>query len=125
MLKFGAAQGRTGGRRADDNAFNRWGWRRRWRNGFFRRHGWRGDRRIADLIELWAADGAWSDAVRRWEESGGSATHFAYRPLDPMSPLPWNHLRTGASETALSNQWDKARAIAEAPPTTAATAALL
>ncbi len=68
----------------------------------------RGDRRVAELLERWAEDGSWPAAVRDWERAGGSLEHFAYRPLDPETPLPWSHLRTGASATALSNQWSKA-----------------
>jgi len=68
----------------------------------------RGDRRVADLIEIWAEGDSWSAAVRAWEQQGGSLEHFAYRPLDPTTPLPWSHLRTGASTTALTNQWHKA-----------------
>jgi radical SAM superfamily enzyme YgiQ (UPF0313 family) len=68
----------------------------------------RGDRRVADLVELWAEGGSWRDAVRDWEARGGSLEHFAYRPLSPGTPLPWAHLRTGAAESALSNQWYKA-----------------
>ncbi len=68
----------------------------------------RGDRRIADLLELWADDDSWPAAVREWEAAGGSLEHFAYRVIEPTTPLPWSHLRTGASDTALSNQWSKA-----------------
>jgi radical SAM superfamily enzyme YgiQ (UPF0313 family) len=68
----------------------------------------RGDRRVADLIELWADTGSWRQAVRTWEERGGSVDHFAFRALQPSDPLPWDHLRTGASSAALGNQWRKA-----------------
>ena len=70
----------------------------------------RGDRRVADLIELWAETGSWRQAVREWEQRGGSVDHFAFRALQPTDPLPWGHLRTGASEAALGNQWRKALA---------------
>ena len=68
----------------------------------------RGDRRVADLIEIWADTGSWRQAVRTWEERGGSVDHFAFRALQPSDPLPWDHLRTGASSAALGNQWRKA-----------------
>lgn len=68
----------------------------------------RGDRRVADLIELWAGMGSWREAVREWERRGGSMDHFAFRALQPGDPLPWGHLRTGASAAALANQWRKA-----------------
>jgi radical SAM superfamily enzyme YgiQ (UPF0313 family) len=68
----------------------------------------RGDRRVADLVELWADTGSWRQAVRTWEEHGGSVDHFAFRALQPGDPLPWDHLRTGASSAALGNQWRKA-----------------
>ena len=70
----------------------------------------RGDRRVADLIELWAESGSWRQAVRDWEERGGSLEHFAFRALEPAEPLPWGHLNTGASDAALGNQWRKALA---------------
>ena len=82
----------------------------------------RGDRRIADLLEIWEAGDSWPAAVRQWESEGGSLEHFAYRPLDPGTALPWAHLRTGASDTALSNQWGKAMSVV-APPPAAATEA--
>ena len=68
----------------------------------------RGDRRVADLLERWSAGGSWGAAVRDWEAHGGSLDHYAYRPIDPAEPLPWAHLRTGASSTALHKQWNKA-----------------
>ena len=68
----------------------------------------RGDRRVADLIEIWAGADSWAAAVRQWEGSGGSLEHFAYRRLEPGMPVPWSHLHTGASASALSNQWRKA-----------------
>lgn len=83
----------------------------------------RGDRRVADLIERWAEDGSWPAAVRAWQEQGGSLEHFAYRPLQPGTPLPWDHLRTGASDTALANQWDKATELARPVPEPAAAPA--
>ena len=76
----------------------------------------RGDRRVADLVELWAEGGSWPEALRTWQQQGGSLEHFAYRPLDPTTPLPWGHLRTGASDTALANQWDRALATLDRPP---------
>ena len=74
----------------------------------------RGDRRVADMLEHWAAGGSWSAAVREWERGGGSLDHFAYRPLGPAEPLPWGHLRTGASPASMQNQWRKAAAGDEA-----------
>lgn len=68
----------------------------------------RGDRRVADLVEIWAEADSWQAAVRTWEERGGCLEHFAYRPMDPDTPLPWAHLHTGASDSALAHQWNKA-----------------
>lgn len=69
----------------------------------------RGDRRVADLLEHLHRTGDWRAAVRSWEDEGGSLDHFAYRAYRPTDPLPWSHLRTGASPAALDNQWQKAR----------------
>ncbi|MFQ5742131.1 MAG: radical SAM protein [Acidobacteriota bacterium] len=68
----------------------------------------RGDRRVAALLEQLFRCGSWSQAVRRWESEGGSLAHFAYRAYAPTEPLPWAHLRIGASPTALQNQWQRA-----------------
>jgi len=73
----------------------------------------RGDRRVADLIEQWAENGSWPDALRSWDSDGTALDYFAYRPLGPTTPLPWSHLHTGASDGALANQWGKALAIAD------------
>ena len=74
----------------------------------------RGDRRVSALLERVVREGSWRAAVRGWEQEGGNIDHFAYRALVPGEPLPWGHLRAGASSAALENQWRKAEAAAVA-----------
>jgi radical SAM superfamily enzyme YgiQ (UPF0313 family) len=69
----------------------------------------RGDRRVSTLLEHLHRLGSWRQAIRRWEEEGGSLDHFVYRPYAPRDPLPWGHLGTSASRPALRTQWEKAR----------------
>ncbi len=76
----------------------------------------RGDRRVADLIETWVDLDDWSEALRRWQAGGGSRLGEFLREREPGEPEPWSHLRVGPGTPALSNQWNKASALAAAPP---------
>jgi radical SAM superfamily enzyme YgiQ (UPF0313 family) len=70
----------------------------------------RGDRRVSTLLEYLHRLGSWGEAIRLWEDEGGSLDHFVYRPYSLADPLPWGHLGTSASRPALRHQWEKARA---------------
>jgi radical SAM superfamily enzyme YgiQ (UPF0313 family) len=76
----------------------------------------RGDRRVADLLELWVDCGDFGEAMRSWEEAGGLPLQEFLRERDPFEPAPWGHLRVGPGTPALANQWDRASAVAY-PPT--------
>ena len=75
----------------------------------------RGDRRVADLIELWLDTDDWSAALREWRDAGGPPLAEFLRERDPFEPAPWSHLRVGPGTPALSNQWDRANHSAQAP----------
>jgi radical SAM superfamily enzyme YgiQ (UPF0313 family) len=75
----------------------------------------RGDRRVADLIELWLDTDDWNAALRDWRDAGGQPLSEFLRERDPFEPSPWNHLRVGPGTPALSNQWDRANQSAQLP----------
>lgn len=72
----------------------------------------RGDRRVADLLEMWHRQGNWRRALRAWTAAGNPPLEEFLRERDPLEPVPWGHLRIGPGRPALSNQWDKALAVA-------------
>lgn len=76
----------------------------------------RGDRRVADLLELWNASGDWPLALRTWYQQGGTPLSEILRAREPLEPVPWGHLRIGPSPPALINQWNQASAIAAESP---------
>jgi radical SAM superfamily enzyme YgiQ (UPF0313 family) len=82
----------------------------------------RGDRRVADLLELWLDADDWSSALRSWVETGGPPLEEFLRERDPLEPTPWDHLRVGPGTPALTNQWDRATAIANPAETDSAHA---
>ena len=73
----------------------------------------RGDRRVADLLEIWHRGGDWRAAMREWEANGGVPLAEHLRTRDPFEPAPWDHLRVGPGQPALVNQWTRASEIAE------------
>ncbi len=75
----------------------------------------RGDRRVADLLELWHACGDWRAALRAWRAAGGPPLAEFLRAREPGEPVPWGHLRVGPALPALQTQWRRALAVAEAP----------
>jgi radical SAM family uncharacterized protein len=76
----------------------------------------RGDRRVADFIQL-AAEyrGDWRRALREWDGDPAFYTRRA-RALDEV--LPWDHLEVGVKKTGLVKEWERAEAelAAAAPP---------
>ena len=76
----------------------------------------RGDRRVADFVELAAAlGGDWRRALREWD---GDAAFYSRRarPLDEV--LPWDHFEVGVKKAGLVKEWERAeilRAEALAP----------
>jgi radical SAM superfamily enzyme YgiQ (UPF0313 family) len=68
----------------------------------------RGDRRVADFVQL-AADyrGDWRRALRDWDGDPAFYTRRA-RPLNEV--LPWDHLEVGVKKAGLVKEWERAEA---------------
>jgi radical SAM superfamily enzyme YgiQ (UPF0313 family) len=66
----------------------------------------RGDRRVADFIELAAGlQGDWRRAVREWS---GDPAFYTRRARDTAEILPWDHLDVGVKKAGLLREWDRA-----------------
>jgi radical SAM superfamily enzyme YgiQ (UPF0313 family) len=67
----------------------------------------RGDRRVADLIELAARlDGDWRRALREWD---GDAAFYNRRPRATSETLPWDHFDVGVKKAGLLREWERAQ----------------
>jgi len=68
----------------------------------------RGDRRVADFLEL-AADfgGDWRRALREWD---GDPNFYTTRSRSIEEPLPWDHFDVGVKRTGLIREWERALA---------------
>jgi radical SAM superfamily enzyme YgiQ (UPF0313 family) len=68
----------------------------------------RGDRRVADFVQL-AAEyrGDWRRALREWDGEPAFYTRRA-RALDEV--LPWDHLEVGVMKAGLLKEWARAEA---------------
>ena len=72
----------------------------------------RGDRRVADFIELAAGlHGDWRRALREW---GGDPTAYTRRPRETSEVLPWDHFDVGVKKAGLQREWERARETAAA-----------
>jgi radical SAM superfamily enzyme YgiQ (UPF0313 family) len=68
----------------------------------------RGDRRVADFVELAATHrGDWRRALREWPGDAAFYTRRA-RALDEV--LPWDHLEVGVKKAGLVKEWERAAA---------------
>src|SRR6267378_2848239 len=68
----------------------------------------RGDRRVADFLELAASyDGDWRRALREWD---GDADFYATRRRSPDERLPWDHFDVGVKKAGLIREWERAQA---------------
>jgi radical SAM superfamily enzyme YgiQ (UPF0313 family) len=73
----------------------------------------RGDRRVADFLEIAARlGGDWRRALREWD---GDPDFYTTRERATDERLPWDHFDVGVKKTGLLREWD--RAMAEAPVT--------
>ncbi len=66
----------------------------------------RGDRRVADFIELAAGlDGDWRRALRDW---AGDPAFFTRRSRGTVEILPWDHFDVGVKKSGLAREWERA-----------------
>jgi radical SAM superfamily enzyme YgiQ (UPF0313 family) len=66
----------------------------------------RGDRRVADFLEVAARlAGDWRQALRDWE---GDLDHHTTRPRALDERLPWDHFEVGVKKTLLVREWERA-----------------
>ena len=66
----------------------------------------RGDRRVADFIELAGrADGDWRRALREW---GGDPAFYTRRVREPSEIFPWDHFEVGVRKAGLLREWERA-----------------
>src|SRR5262249_14727443 len=68
----------------------------------------RGDRRVADFIELAAChDGDWRLALREWD---GDPDFYTRRARETSERLPWDHFDVGVKKAGLLREWERAGA---------------
>jgi radical SAM superfamily enzyme YgiQ (UPF0313 family) len=73
----------------------------------------RGDRRVADFLEVAASfDGDWRRALREWKGDLGFYT-TRQRPTDER--LPWDHFDVGVKKAGLLREWERAQAETAVP----------
>ena len=66
----------------------------------------RGDRRVADFVELAAGlDGDWRRALREWD---GDAAFYTRRSREMGEILPWDHFDVGVKKPGLRREWERA-----------------
>jgi radical SAM family uncharacterized protein len=67
----------------------------------------RGDRRVADFLELAASyDGDWRRALREWP---GDAAFYTTRSRPIGERLPWDHFDVGVKKAGLLREWERAQ----------------
>ena len=67
----------------------------------------RGDRRVADFLELAASyDGDWRRALREWP---GDAEFYTTRDRPIGERLPWDHFDVGVKKAGLLREWERAQ----------------
>jgi radical SAM superfamily enzyme YgiQ (UPF0313 family) len=68
----------------------------------------RGDRRVADFLELAARfEGDWRRALREWP---GDPDFYTTRERTPAERLPWDHFDVGVRKAGLLREWERAMA---------------
>ena len=66
----------------------------------------RGDRRVADFLEIAAQlGGDWRRALREWD---GAPGFYATRPRPLDEVFPWDHFDVGVKKTGLIREYQKA-----------------
>jgi radical SAM superfamily enzyme YgiQ (UPF0313 family) len=65
----------------------------------------RGDRRVADFLELAARlDGEWRRALREWD---GDPDFYTTRARSLDEQLPWEHFDVGVKKSGLVREWER------------------
>ncbi len=73
----------------------------------------RGDRRVADFLEIAARlDGDWRQALREW---GTDPSFYTRRERAPGEIMPWDHFDVGVKKAGLLREWQRA-GLGEAVP---------
>jgi radical SAM superfamily enzyme YgiQ (UPF0313 family) len=68
----------------------------------------RGDRRVADFIELAARfEGDWRRALREWD---GDPAFYTTRARATTERMPWDHFDVGVKRPGLLREWERAMA---------------
>ncbi|MGH7275404.1 MAG: radical SAM protein [Candidatus Rokuibacteriota bacterium] len=68
----------------------------------------RGDRRVADFLELAASlEGDWRRALREWK---GDPAFYTTRTRSTEERLPWDHFDVGVKKAGLLREWERAQA---------------
>jgi radical SAM superfamily enzyme YgiQ (UPF0313 family) len=68
----------------------------------------RGDRRVADFLEIAARlDGDWRRALREWD---GDPAVYTTRARGADERLPWEHFDVGVKRAGLLREWERAHA---------------
>jgi len=66
----------------------------------------RGDRRLADFLEIAARlDGDWRRALREWS---GDPAFYTRRERAPEETMPWDHFDVGVKKAGLLREWQRA-----------------
>jgi radical SAM superfamily enzyme YgiQ (UPF0313 family) len=66
----------------------------------------RGDRRVAEFIEMAAgADGDWRRALRDWD---GDPAFYTRRVRETSEIFPWDHFEVGVRKAGLLREWERA-----------------
>ncbi len=65
----------------------------------------RGDRRVADFLELAARRGSWRGALNEWE---GDPDFYTARPRALDETFPWDHFEVGVKKAGLIREFYKA-----------------
>ncbi len=68
----------------------------------------RGDRRVADFLEIAAGfDGDWRRALREWD---GDPDFYTTRTRTIDERMPWDHFDVGVKKAGLVREWERAHA---------------
>ncbi|HWM76326.1 MAG TPA: radical SAM protein, partial [Methylomirabilota bacterium] len=66
----------------------------------------RGDRRVADFLEMAARmDGDWRRALREWN---GDPAFYTRRERAAGEIMPWDHFDVGVKKAGLLREWQRA-----------------